>query len=90
MVHAKALHSKPFGGDTPGPFVTQLAKLTAVETRRIHVDKAVGATITLKSSRSGLPGAPPTAHLDSRASAAPLKIRGEGQHQRPYRRRREI
>jgi transposase, IS5 family len=39
VLHAKALHGNPFAGHTLGPVVTELEKLTGVETRRIHVDK---------------------------------------------------
>jgi len=39
VLHAKALHGNPFDGHTLGPVVTELEKLTGVETRRIHVDK---------------------------------------------------
>jgi transposase, IS5 family len=39
VLHAKALHGNPFDGHTLGPVITELEKLTGVETRRIHVDK---------------------------------------------------
>lgn len=39
VLHAKALHGNPFDGHTLGPVITDLEKLTGVETRRIHVDK---------------------------------------------------
>ena len=39
MLHAKALHGSPFDGQTLGPVIADLEKLTGVETRRIHVDK---------------------------------------------------
>jgi IS5 family transposase len=39
VLHAKALHRNPFDGHTLGPVVTELEKLTGIETRRIHVDK---------------------------------------------------
>jgi IS5 family transposase len=40
VLHAKALHGNPFDGHTLGPVITELEKLTGVETRRIHVDKS--------------------------------------------------
>jgi IS5 family transposase len=39
VLHAKALHGNPFDGHTLGPVITDLEKLTGVETRRIHLDK---------------------------------------------------
>jgi IS5 family transposase len=39
VLHAKALHGNPFDGHTLGPVITELERLTGVETRRIHVDK---------------------------------------------------
>jgi IS5 family transposase len=39
VLHAKALHGNPFDGHTLGPVITEMEKLTGVETRRIHVDK---------------------------------------------------
>jgi transposase, IS5 family len=39
VLHAKALHGNPFDGHTLGPVVTDMERLTGVETRRIHVDK---------------------------------------------------
>jgi IS5 family transposase len=39
VLHAKALHANPFDGHTLGPVVTDLERLTGVETHRIHVDK---------------------------------------------------
>jgi hypothetical protein len=38
VLHAKALHGNPFDGHTLGPVVTELERLTGVETRRIHFD----------------------------------------------------
>ncbi|WP_316980294.1 IS5 family transposase [Shumkonia mesophila] len=39
VLHAKALHGNPFDGHTLGPIVADLAELTGVEPKRIHVDK---------------------------------------------------
>jgi transposase, IS5 family len=39
VLHAKALHGNPFDGHTLGPVITDLERLTGVETRSIHVDK---------------------------------------------------
>jgi IS5 family transposase len=39
VLHTKALHGNPFDGHTLGPVITELERLTGVETRRIHVDK---------------------------------------------------
>jgi transposase, IS5 family len=39
VLHAKALHGNPFDDHTLGPVVAELEQLTAVETRRIPVDK---------------------------------------------------
>jgi hypothetical protein len=39
VLHAKALHGNAFDGHTLGPVITELEKLTGIETRRIHVDK---------------------------------------------------
>lgn len=39
VLHAQALHGNPFDGHTLGPVVADLARLTGVEPRRIHVDK---------------------------------------------------
>jgi IS5 family transposase len=39
VLHSKALHGNPFDGHTLGPVITELEKLTGIETRRIHVDK---------------------------------------------------
>jgi IS5 family transposase len=39
VLHAKALHGNPFDGHTLGPVITELERLTGVETRRIHIDK---------------------------------------------------
>ena len=44
VLHAKALHEAsharpPYDGHTLGPVITDLEKLTGVETKRIHVDK---------------------------------------------------
>jgi IS5 family transposase len=39
VLHAKALHGNPYDGHTLGPVVTDLEKLTGVETKRVHVDK---------------------------------------------------
>ena len=39
VLHAKALHGNPYDGHTLGPILTDLEKLTGIETRRIHVDK---------------------------------------------------
>ena len=39
VLHAKAVHGNPFDGHTLGPVVTELERLTGVETRRIHVDR---------------------------------------------------
>jgi IS5 family transposase len=39
VLHSKALHGNPFDGHTLGPVITELERLTGVETRRIHVDK---------------------------------------------------
>src|SRR5689334_4827269 len=53
LLHAKALHGNPFDGHTLGPVVAELEALTGVETRRIHIDKAIAATTTHRSSASG-------------------------------------
>ena len=39
VLHTKALHGNPFDGHTLGPVITELERLTGVETRRIHIDK---------------------------------------------------
>lgn len=39
VLHARALHGNPFDGHTLGSAIAELAQITAVETRRIHVDK---------------------------------------------------
>ena len=39
VLHAKALHGNPFDGHTLAPVVSDLERMTGVETRRIHVDK---------------------------------------------------
>ena len=44
VLHAKALHGNPFDGHTLGPVIADMEKLTGVETRRIHVERAIAAT----------------------------------------------
>ena len=39
MLHTKTLHGNPLDGHTLGPVITELKRLTGVDTRRIHVDK---------------------------------------------------
>jgi transposase, IS5 family len=39
VLHAKALHGRPFDGHTLAPVVAELEALTGIETRRIHLDK---------------------------------------------------
>src|ERR1700719_2005560 len=39
VLHATALHGNPYDGHTLGPIITEMERLTGVETRRIHVDK---------------------------------------------------
>jgi transposase, IS5 family len=39
VLHAKALHGKPYDGHTLGPVTADLEKLTGVAVRRIHGDK---------------------------------------------------
>ena len=53
VLHANALHGDSFDGHTLGPVITELQQSTGVETRRIHVDKPIAATITKRSSECG-------------------------------------
>ena len=39
VLHATALNGNPYDGHTLGPVITEMERLTGVETRRIHVDK---------------------------------------------------
>jgi IS5 family transposase len=39
VLHAKALHGNPYDGHTLGPVIEDLAKLTGIAPKRIHVDK---------------------------------------------------
>jgi transposase, IS5 family len=80
VLHAKALHGNPFDGHTLGPVIAELEALTGVETRRIHVDKAIAATITKRSSASGsaarCAASPPRSA--ARCAAAPRSSRSLG------------
>jgi len=53
VLHAKALHGNPYDGHTLGPVVREIETLTGIETRRIHVDRAIAAITTRTSSGSG-------------------------------------
>src|SRR5215469_12303288 len=80
VLHVKALHGNPFDGHTLGPVVTELEALTGVETRRIHVDKAIAVTTKPRSSASGsaarCAASPPRSA--ARCAAAPRSNRSLG------------
>ena len=55
VLHVKALHGNPSDGHTLGPMVADMEKLIGVAAQRIHVTRAIAATIIPTDSRSGSP-----------------------------------
>jgi hypothetical protein len=56
VLHIKALHGNPFDGHTLGTVVTELKKLTGVETRRIHIYKGYRGHNHAEKSRVWIAG----------------------------------
>jgi IS5 family transposase len=82
VLHTKALHGNPFDGHTLRPVVAELEALTGIETRRIHVDKAIAGTTTPRSFASGSDRvtAPIRREMRRRAAVQPVIGRMKAEH----------